>query len=150
MRRPVPERVRGNARRLRREMTVAEKVLWVKLRDHRYFGTGFRRQAPMGGYIADFVCHEHRLIVELDGGQHSLDDVRAHDEKRDAFLRSIGYRVLRILNEDVMKEMDGVLHRIGVELQVLHPEWLDTPHPNPPPHGGRERARIRGRRKPKE
>lgn len=138
---PVPDRLRNAARRLRRKMTVAERALWARLRDHRFFGAGFRRQVPIGPYVVDFVSHAHRLVVEVDGGHHDIPARRDHDRKRDAFLTEAGYRVLRVWNSEVIEEMDGVLHRIGVAMGVLHAERLDTPHPNPPPQGGRERDR---------
>src|ERR1700712_4878786 len=69
----VPAKLRSNARGLRRNSTDAERILWSELRDHRLNGAGFRRQVPIGNYIADFVCHAARLVIELDGGQHFSD-----------------------------------------------------------------------------
>ena len=93
-------------------------------------GARFRRQAPMGIYVADFVCHESRLIVELDGGQHAGRS--EHDAARTAWLESEGYRVVRFWNNDVFENLDGVLQVIGAALHAA------SPHPGPPPQGGRE------------
>jgi len=97
------------ARTLRREGTAAERIVWYLLRDRRFAGAKFRRQVPIGPYIADFASIEHRLVIELDGGQHA-ENIR--DVKRDAFLAAIGWRVLRFWNNDVMKNRGGVLEKI--------------------------------------
>jgi very-short-patch-repair endonuclease len=90
------------ARALRRNMTHAETLLWRMLRDRRLDGHKFRRQVPIGRYIADFLCDEHRLIVELDGAPHDRAEQQAHDAARDEWLRAQGYRVLRIPNDLVI------------------------------------------------
>ena len=100
----------ANAKSLRSHQTEAESKLWYHLRAHRFMGLKFKRQKPVGRYIADFVCWEHRLIVELDGGQHAEE--AAYDRQRDAWLRSQGYTVLRFWNHEVMGEMEGVLEQI--------------------------------------
>jgi len=89
---PVPEAKRRFARKLRRDMTDAEAKLWSELRDRRLDTIKFRRQAPIGPFVADFLCSEARLIVEIDGSQHA-DSKR--DRARDAELRARGFRVLR-------------------------------------------------------
>src|SRR5215207_7745578 len=94
------------ARRLRRDSTDAEKLLWRKLREV-FPAAKFRRQSPVGPYIADFLSFGHGLIVEVDGGQHALRQVR--DERRTAFLETQGHRVLRFWNNDVLQNSDGVL-----------------------------------------
>ncbi len=96
------------ARHLRREPTNAERKLWHALRAHRLAGLSFRRQAPCGPYIADFLCAEARLIVEVDGATHSSDEEIAYDKQRDAWFAANGYRVLRVTNEDVYRNLDGV------------------------------------------
>ena len=94
---------------MRSEMTDAERVLWQQLRAHRLDGLRFRRQTPIGRYIVDFVCHECRLIVELDGGQHAESQ---RDVTRDHWLESKGFRVLRFWNSDVFKNREEVLKTI--------------------------------------
>jgi very-short-patch-repair endonuclease len=98
------------AKALRTNQTEAEARLWYHLRAHRFMGLKFKRQKPVGRYIADFVCWERRLIVELDGGQHA--EQAAYDRQRDAWLRSEGYTVLRFWNNDVMQQLEGVLEQI--------------------------------------
>ena len=101
---------RGHAKALRSDMTGAERRLWYWLRAHRFAGLGFRRQTPIGPFIADFVSHSQRLIIELDGGQHAESK---QDARRDYWLRSVGYRVLRFWNSDILKNCDGVLEVIS-------------------------------------
>jgi very-short-patch-repair endonuclease len=100
---------RDAARTLRRNATDAEQMMWRLLRDRRLGGIKFRRQVPIGPYIADFASIEHRLVVELDGGQHadSLSDAR-----RDAFLAADGWRVLRFWNNEALSNRNGVLEAI--------------------------------------
>jgi very-short-patch-repair endonuclease len=90
-------------------MTEAEKRLWYLLRAHRFDGIAFRRQTPIGPFIVDFVCHELRLVIEVDGGQHNENE---RDNRRDQWLRAKGYRVLRCWNSDVLTNRDGVLELI--------------------------------------
>lgn len=97
------------ARKLRKEMTPAERLLWSRLRDRRLAGLKFRRQVPVGPYIVDFLCAEARVIVEIDGGQHNLPDARAQDQERTRFLEAKGYKVLRFWNNEVLGNLEGVL-----------------------------------------
>ena len=97
------------ARRLRRDMTVDERKLWSELRDLRRQGFHFRRQAPFDRYILDFVCFSARLVIEVDGIQHTLPDARLRDAERDAFLRHEGFEVLRFTNGEVTETLDGVV-----------------------------------------
>ncbi|WP_417483795.1 endonuclease domain-containing protein [Maricaulis salignorans] len=106
------------ARQLRKRMTPHEVRLWSRLKTWRAEGFVFRRQAPLGRYIVDFVCFTPKLVIELDGGQHSLDDHRAADAIRDAWLEDQGFRVLRIWNMDVHNNMDGVLISIRDALEA--------------------------------
>lgn len=99
----------ARARSLRKNMTRAEVKLWSRLRMRQLHGWRFRRQALVGSYIADFLCHDPALIIEVDGGQH---DIRS-DEKRDAFLCIEGFLVLRFWNNDVLTNMEGVLTLIA-------------------------------------
>ncbi|MBR1175479.1 endonuclease domain-containing protein [Bradyrhizobium sp. KB893862 SZCCT0404] len=109
---------RTRARQLRCAMTRAETLLWRHLKAHRLARLGFRRQAPMGNYIADFVAHSCKLVIEVDGQSHDFAERVRHDETRDEWLASRGYRVLRFTNDDVMKNLEGVALAI---LQAAEP-----------------------------
>ena len=104
----------SRARQLRARQTDAERKLWFLLRDRRLNGAKFRRQVPIGNYIVDFVCQQAKLIVELDGGQHA--DQVAYDTARPNWLEGVGYRVLRIWNNDLNGNEEGVLTAIFNEL----------------------------------
>jgi very-short-patch-repair endonuclease len=106
----VPPHLRRNARRMRRAMTEAELKLWNELRAHRLMGLGFRRQMPIGRYIADFACPEHKLIVEVDGSQHAEN--QSHDQARTVYLEQQGWQVVRIWNGDVLTDIDNVCTHI--------------------------------------
>jgi very-short-patch-repair endonuclease len=108
----LPTHQRDLARRLRREMTDPERLLWGKLRAHRQDGLAVRRQVPMGPYVVDFACHAARLVVELDGGGHSWAGQSRRDAARDTWLADRGYRVLRFWNDEVMRNLDGVVETI--------------------------------------
>ena len=108
----------AKAQRLRRELTDAERKLWNVLRNRQLDGAKFRRQQPIGPFIADFVCQERRLIIEADGGQHAES---TSDAKRSAFLESKGYRVLRFWNNDILMNLDGVAQVIATALSTPHP-----------------------------
>jgi len=129
------------ARRLRRDLTDAERRIWYQVRGGRIGGAKFRRQQPMGRYVVDFVCHESKLIVELDGGQHA--EREAADSARTRWLESQGYRVIRFWNNDVLKNTDGVIAEI---MKYLSPSHVPSP-PAPLPQGARgvsEHAPPRG------
>ena len=98
---------------MRRDPTVAEAILWNAIR-RRHLGVRFRRQEPIGPFIADFVCRSHRLVVELDGASH--DDL-ARDARRDAWMARHGWFVLRFDNEDVVGDLEGTLWHIEVALE---------------------------------
>ena len=100
------------ARQLRRNATDAERILWSRIRDRQLDGRKFRRQYPIGPYIADFVCPQERLIVELDGGAHADHPQATYDADRTRFLESDGYRVLRLWSADVLKNLAGALESI--------------------------------------
>jgi len=108
--------LRDRARQLRRNQTDVEGKLWSRLRARQLCGAKFRRQYPIGGFIADFCCYERRLVVELDGGQHA-EHVDA-DQRRTDFFVSQGYRVLRFWNNEVIENIDGVLERIAHTLTL--------------------------------
>jgi crossover junction endodeoxyribonuclease RuvC len=100
----------ARAKRLRLNSTDVERRLWNHLRAHRFDGVKFRRQEPILGFTVDFVCHEQRLVIELDGGQHAT--FTALDERRTAMLNQAGFRVLRFWNNDVAENIEGVLSAI--------------------------------------
>jgi very-short-patch-repair endonuclease len=118
---------RHRAKRLRREMTRAETLLWRHLKADRLAGLAFRRQTPMGHYIADFVAHSCKLIVELDGESHDFEERIRRDEQRDEWLSSRGYRVLRFANDDVMKNLEGVVLSIIEAAEQAAPLSLPLP-----------------------
>ncbi len=109
------------AKRLRRASTLAEEVLWEKLRDRQFLGLKFRRQVPIGQYIADFFCHDRMLVLELDGGIHEDRRQKIHDENRDVNLVALGYKVLRFTNEEVLENLDSVLEKIHQRLEQRNP-----------------------------
>ena len=100
------------ARKLRKEQADAEQLLWRLLRGKQLDGFKFRRQHPIDPYVLDFYCHEVRLGIELDGGQHGEPTQETHDEVRGAFLSRQGIRVLRFWNSDVFGNTEGVLEAI--------------------------------------
>lgn len=107
---------RATARRLRANQTGAELMLWRELRRLETKGTHFRRQVPVGPYVADFACLAARLIIELDGSQHGDELGKARDEIRTRWLESEGYRVLRFWNNDLTDNLDSVLETIYAAL----------------------------------
>jgi very-short-patch-repair endonuclease len=130
----VPPRLRSNARALRKNSTDAERLLWSELRDHRLNGARFRRQVPIEQFIADFVCHAAKLVIELDGGQHFSDDGERADAARTAVIEGKGFRVLRFSNLDVITNRSGVLETIV--------SALASSAPTPPLPRKRERERA--------
>jgi very-short-patch-repair endonuclease len=96
----------GIARKLRRNETEAEKKLWQALRARQFLGLKFRRQSPVAGFVADFLCEELRIIVEADGGQHAENTA---DKERTDRLHAAGYHVIRYWNRDIMNNLEGVL-----------------------------------------
>jgi very-short-patch-repair endonuclease len=109
--------MRIRARALRQDLTKAERIVWYGLRAHRLEGAGFRRQTPIGPYIADFLSHTAKLVIEIDGGQHFNDAHQARDKRRDAFFAAKGFRVLRFSNHDVMTNRAGVLETIAAAVR---------------------------------
>ena len=90
-------------------MTDAEKILWFYLQKKQFHNLKFRRQQPIGNYIVDFACLEKNIIIELDGGQHNETHNIEYDAKRDEFLKSHGFKVIRIWNNEIFENIDGVL-----------------------------------------
>ena len=100
--------IQVNAKELRKNLTDAEQKLWQHLRNRQLEGYKFRRQQAIGKYIVDFVCFEKKLVVELDGGQHSDAKRVEYDSNRTRWLESRGYQVLRFWNHEVLSEFDAV------------------------------------------
>jgi very-short-patch-repair endonuclease len=115
-------------------MTRAETLLWRYIRAHRIDGLGFRRQAPIKNYIADFVSFRARLIIELDGESHDFVEQQRADEQRDAFLAGHGFRIVRFINEQVMSNLTGAID--AIRLAAASPPTLALPHRG----GGNKRA----------
>jgi very-short-patch-repair endonuclease len=110
----VSNRQRRNAKSMRRVMTEAELKLWNEVRGHRLMGLSFRRQVPVGPYIVDFACPNHRLIIEVDGSQHGENDELHRDEARSAYLRKRRWTVLRFWNDDILRDIDNVCQHIVI------------------------------------
>jgi very-short-patch-repair endonuclease len=118
---------RKRARSLRADATNAERAIWYLVRAHRLNGVGFRRQTPIGPYIVDFVSHSAKVVIELDGGQHFEDAQEMRDARRDNFLRSRGFRVLRFSNHDVMTNKEGVWDVIAAAVGTAVAPSLPSP-----------------------
>ena len=110
MREDIPSSSKSHARAMRAHPTDAERRLWHALRDRRLQALKFRRQAPVGGYIVDFLCIARRLVVEADGSQHTESQ---RDAARDAWLAREGYTILRFSNRDVLTARESVLTTIA-------------------------------------
>jgi len=112
---------------LRSRPTEAEKLIWKHLRARQLEGFKFRRQQPIDKYVVDFVCFERRLIIEIDGGQHSTE--KKKDEERDDYLRKNSFEILRFWNNEVLENINGVL-------EVIREQCLFHPPQAPPVKGG--------------
>ncbi|HLD01349.1 MAG TPA: endonuclease domain-containing protein [Patescibacteria group bacterium] len=119
------------ARLLRYHQTEVEKLLWAKLRDKRLVGVKFRRQQTIGPYIVDFVSFERKLIIELDGGHHNTNMGKQRDSNRTQWLKSQGFEVVRFWNNDLVKNIEGVLEVIYRKLNTPHPFLLKAKRPLP-------------------
>lgn len=115
------------AKNLRKNQTDAERLLWNSLRNRQLANKKFRRQHVVGPYIVDFVCLETKLVIEIDGGQH-LEQMD-YDENRTTYLQSLGYKVIRFWNNEVLRETDAVLNAIYVAI-------ADSSSPQPSPLTG--------------
>ena len=100
------------AKELRKKMTSYEKVLWQHLRSNNLAGLKFRRQHPINYFIADFYCHEARLVIEVDGPIHARHDRKQHDEQRDGVMKDFGIMILRFSNDEIRYHLHSVLKRI--------------------------------------
>ena len=130
---PIPADILKHARSLRSNQTDAEQLLWGLLRVRRLAGRKFRRQYPIGRYILDFYCHEDRLAVEVDGGQHNDEKAKLHDDRRSRFLREQGIRVVRFWNHDVLLQTDSVLESLWEEIHSGSSSSISSPPALPSP-----------------
>src|SRR5690242_21883150 len=122
----LTDKTRTRARQLRRNLTDAERIFWYGVRAHRLNGVSFRRQAPIGPYIVDFVSHAAKLIVEIDGGQHFENEQEKRDARRTRFLEAKSYSVLRFSNLDDTMYRNGVLERIETATKAADPYLHST------------------------
>ena len=114
----MERKLRGLAKILRKRATNTENYLWLFLKNRQLEGVKFRRQEPMGSYIADFVSYESKIVIELDGGQHAENNKK--DKERDGWFKRQGYEVLRFWDNEVFKNKDGVLETIRKKLLTPH------------------------------
>ncbi len=121
---PIPDDLLENARKLRQNQTDAEQLLWSLLRNRRFADKKFRRQHPVGRYILDFYCHELKLAIELDGGQHNEPPAKQYDADRTSYLEEQGIRVIRFWNNEVLQQTDSVLESLWNSLTSLTPAPL--------------------------
>jgi len=138
--RPSEEKSTAFAKTLRRSMTHAEVLLWQELRRNAMEGLRFRRQHPIGPYVADFACAPVKLVLEVDGATHGSEAQVAHDRRRSAYLAKRGWREIRFSNFDIYKDLSGVMEAIwrAAHGAVSAPSTADAvPLP-------RKRGRING------
>jgi len=128
----IKKKLRDISRTLRKRSTDVENYLWRYLRNRQIEGFKFRRQQPIGKYIVDFVNFKRKIVIEVDGGQHTI--YKEKDKVRDNWLKKEGYRVVRLWDNEVLNNIEGVLEVIR--------EKLLTPHPNPLPQGEREKRNF--------
>lgn len=150
MRRPPGYDKLERARRLRRDMTPQERLLWSQLRDRRLNGAKFRKQMWLAGYIADFACTEARLVVEADGSQHA--DNAEYDFERERAFAALGWRTLRFWNNEITENLDGVLTVIANALPSPSRPASPPAFPSPLEGEGRSPSKnpspCRGERQP--
>ena len=108
------------ARRLRKNLTSQERILWQLFRNHNFYGYEIRRQSPIWKYIVDFVCREKKIIIEIDGGQHNTPDNILADEQRTKYLEAKGYKVIRFWNNEIIKNIDGVYQKLKNEFGIIN------------------------------
>jgi very-short-patch-repair endonuclease len=127
----------SRARKLRRNMTDGERRLWSELREfRRLYGVHVRKQAPIGPYVADFVIHEHCLVIEVDGEHHLTPVGIARDRIRDEWFASQGYRVIRLNTGELSDSFEGCVVEILYELGLMEDQTIPTPNPSPQGGGG--------------
>ena len=113
------DNIQKNARELRKNMTPQERKLWSLIKNRQFYNFRFRRQFPIGNYIADFVCREKRIVIEIDGGQHNEVNEKEYDNKRTEFLKMQGYIVIRFWNNDIDNNISGVYEELKKVFGVL-------------------------------
>lgn len=115
----ISEQTRALAKTLRQDQTRGEKALWRALREFKSDGVRIRRQAPIGAYVADFVVFSRKLVIEIDGDVHASNERMAHDSRRETWLRSQGFEVVRYSSVDVSGNLEGVVldirQRLGLD-----------------------------------
>jgi very-short-patch-repair endonuclease len=112
MRKDTPEYVKGLAKQLRKDQTEAEKNLWENLRKDKIAGYNFRRQYPIGRYIADFYCSKANLVIEIDGKVHNGIEQKEYDKIREQEIKNRLIKIIRITNEEVFDNLDKVIEKI--------------------------------------
>ena len=120
------------AAELRRNMTFAEKVLWGKINCKKILGLTFRRQHPVNMFIADFYCHKAKLVIEIDGSIHDIEDLRLRDIGREHEFEKFGLTIIRFKNEDVIDDINMVINKIASACQLKCPHLKDLPLPASP------------------
>jgi very-short-patch-repair endonuclease len=113
---PYKKGLKKFAQQLRENMTDSENHLWWKIKTKQVNGLIFYRQKPIGDYIVDFYCPKAKLVIEIDGSHHFIGETIEYDRIRDDYLSSLGLKVLRFTNNDVLKNVKGVLEKIGAEI----------------------------------
>ena len=118
------------AERLRRDMTATEKIIWDRVCKNQ-LGVRIRRQHPVWKFIADFYCHEVKLVIEIDGGIHLHPETKEYDISRDIILKEFQIKILRFTNEEVNNELDLVIEKIKSKIELLKQELLQKQSPCP-------------------
>ena len=118
---PYNKNLKQLSRQLRNNMTDAERQLWAKIRVKQLKGYQFYRQKPIGDYIVDLFCPKAKIVIEIDGSHHLVGETIEYDRIRDDYLTSLGLRVLRFTNAEVMRNIEGVVEKIGDEIPLSPP-----------------------------
>ncbi len=121
---PYNAKLKERARELRDNMTNAERFLWAQIRAKQVKDCWFYRQKPIGIYIADFYCPKARLVIEVDGGHHFSDETIKYDRERDAYINSLGLTVLRFTNDEVLRNIEGVVEVIENKIIEQNPPCI--------------------------
>jgi len=118
---------------MRKNLTEAELKLWNELRAHRLMRLSFRRQMPIAGFIVDFACPSHKIVVEVDGSHHGDDTAARNDQHRTQTLQDLGWTVLRFWNDNVLRDIDGVCQHIIIAAGLSTPDApMQTPYREEP------------------